>query len=68
MSALIGSARSLEQLNKVINKWFYTEIILRPADNKGYWLLFNSKGRIPHCWVKKVKNRFRFEMTDLIED
>lgn len=68
MSTLIGSAGSLEQLNKHINKWFFTEVTLKPANNKDHWLLFNSKGKIPNCWIRKVKNRFRFEMTDMDGD
>jgi hypothetical protein len=61
MSKLIGSASSLEQINTLINKYFYSTIELKPV-NESTWAINNSKGEIQGFKVEFKKNRYRFVM------
>lgn len=61
MKKLIGSAPTLEALNELINKYFFTRVQLKKIENEDRWALFNSKGLLGGCHVIKAKNRYRFE-------
>lgn len=58
---LVSSHSTIENLNKLINEYFYSKIELK-ENSPGLWSLFNSKGKIKGFRVTKRSNRYRLEM------
>ena len=58
---LIGSAGSLEDIQKAISKWYYSDVTLKQVNDKE-WEVHNSKGLIDGVKVTLKKGRYRFEM------
>jgi len=61
---LIGSAPSLERIQKLISKYFMGSKVDLKETGENEWSVATGKGVIPKLRVIKKKNRFRFERTE----
>lgn len=64
MNKLIGSAPSIDQLTKLISKFYGGSNITLVARGDDAWYVHNSKGKIDGVGVKLKKGRYRFEEMD----
>lgn len=60
---LLASAASLENIKKVVCKYFYNNN-LKFIENGDVINIENSKGLLKYHRIVKKKNRYRFEVTE----
>lgn len=58
---LYASSGTLENITKLINKFYYTTTIELKSKTDTEWEISNSKGLLPTVRVIFKKNRYRFE-------
>jgi hypothetical protein len=66
VSKLIGSSNSIEHLNALVCKYFYSQVSFI-AQPDGTWLIQNSKGFIEGFRVVNKTGRYRFELIETKE-
>lgn len=66
MSNLLASSSSIEGIQKLISKYYCGSTITLNQLSSKEWDVSTGKGLCENVRVRNVKNRFRFEIKDVV--
>lgn len=63
---LIGSSSTIEEMQKLLNNYFYSSITWLPQGNNNLWHIRNFDTILKGYRIIKRNNRYRFEKGDFL--